>query len=147
MSAPFEDGPELRPVPTAQSKGEPGQAMAEFALLGPILVLLMFGMTFAAFYAFRTAVADWGLFITGVAEGVYDQPASGQARLSVPWADLRAGLQAAPLSPAQRQVRSVIDIQASYPFIFGLQLEEAQRGMSYFRLWRFYPGPPPGDFE
>jgi Cu/Ag efflux pump CusA len=34
---------------------EKGQAMAEFALMIPVLILLLFGMTFAAFYAFRSA--------------------------------------------------------------------------------------------
>jgi ABC-type sugar transport system permease subunit len=45
---------------------EKGQAMAEFALMIPVLILLLFGMTFAAFYAFRSASTDWGVFITGV---------------------------------------------------------------------------------
>ena len=39
---------------------EKGQAMAEFALVMPILILLMVSMTFAAFYAFRSATTDWG---------------------------------------------------------------------------------------
>lgn len=47
---------------------EKGQTIAEFALVMPILILLLFGMTFAAFYAFRSASADWGVFITGVAQ-------------------------------------------------------------------------------
>ena len=50
---------------------EKGQAMAEFALIMPALILLLFGMTFAAFYAFRSASTDWGVFITGVASGSY----------------------------------------------------------------------------
>ncbi|NOH00574.1 MAG: pilus assembly protein [Chloroflexi bacterium] len=33
---------------------EKGQTMAEFALIMPVLILLLFGMTFAAFYAFRS---------------------------------------------------------------------------------------------
>ena len=41
-------------------KKEKGQTMAEFALMIPILILLLFGMTFAAFYAFRSASTDWG---------------------------------------------------------------------------------------
>ncbi len=43
--------------------------MSEFALVMPILVLLMAGMIMAGMYAFRAAAADWGVFITGVAAG------------------------------------------------------------------------------
>ena len=57
-------------------KGEHGQAMAEFALMIPVLILLLFGMTFAAFYAFRSAAVDWGVFVTGVATGSYNTPAT-----------------------------------------------------------------------
>ena len=94
------------PGPTSREKG---QTMAEFALVIPILILLMFGMTFAAFYAFRAASADWGVFITGVATGAYNNPAVGQAREPVLWPDLRARLQSARAS--QRQVRSQINVQ------------------------------------
>ena len=106
---------------------EKGQTMAEFALVMPILILLMFGMTFAAFYAFRSAATDWGVFITGVASGSYNTPATEHAR---------------------DQVRSLIRVEDSRNWIFGIQLIEAQRAETNFRLWRFYPGPPPsGGFE
>lgn len=52
--------------------------MSEFALIAPILILLMFGMTYAAFYAFRAASANWGIFITGVARGAYKSPGLGR---------------------------------------------------------------------
>ncbi|NUM44245.1 MAG: pilus assembly protein, partial [Anaerolineales bacterium] len=64
---------------------ERGQAMTEFALTAPVLILLLFGMTLAMFYAFRAGAADWGVFITGVAEGAYNTPATGQVLDSVPW--------------------------------------------------------------
>ena len=115
--------------------------MAEFALVIPILILLLFGMTFAAFYAFRAASADWGVFITGVATGAYNNPAVGQARESVLWPDLRDHLQSAKAGP--RQVRSQINVEDSRNWVFGIRLIEAQRGENFFRLWRFYPGPPP----
>ena len=123
------------------SRQQKGQTMAEFALVMPILTLLMFGMVFAAFYAFRAASADWGVFITGVATGAYNKPALRQAHVSVLWPDLRAGLQSAQAGP--RQVRSQINVQDSRSWIFGIQLMEAQRARDFFRLWRFYPGPPP----
>jgi hypothetical protein len=120
---------------------EKGQTMAEFALVMPILILLLFGMTFAAFYAFRSAAVNWGVFITGVASGSYDIPATEHARNNVLWPDLANHIQAGPTAP--RQVRSVISVEDSREWIFGIQLIEAQRAETNFRLWRFYPGPPP----
>lgn len=120
---------------------EKGQTLAEFALTIPILILLVFGMFFATFYAFRAASADWGVFITGVAGGAYKNPAVGQARASVLWPDLRDGLQTS--QAGARRVRSRIAVEDSRTWIFGIRLIEAHQGASIFRLWRFYPGPPP----
>jgi hypothetical protein len=118
-----------------------GQAMAEFALIMPVLILLLFGMTFAAFYAFRSASTDWGVFITGVASGSYSTPATEHARDNVMWPDLADQINAGQNGP--RQVRSLISVEDSRDWIFGIRLTEAQRAATYFRLWRFYPGPPP----
>lgn len=120
---------------------EKGQTMAEFALVIPILILLLFGMTYAAFYAFRAASADWAVFITGVASGAYNNPAIGQAQESVLWPDLRDRLETA--HAGARLVRSQIAVEDSRNWVFGIQLIEAQRAGNFFRLWRFYPGPPP----
>jgi len=116
--------------------------MAEYAIVMPILILLLFGMTLAAFYAYRAAAADWGVFVTGVAEGAYNAPATGQARQSVIWPDIRNRIYTGQQA-AERQVRSRIEIEVSRPWVFGFRLAESQRGMTFFRLWRFYPGPPP----
>ena len=127
-------------------KKENGQTMAEFALVMPILILLMFGMTFAAFYAFRSAATDWGVFITGVASGSYNTPATEHARNNVLWLDLADRINAGRAGP--RQVRTLNSVEDSRTWICGLRLIEAQRAETNFRLWRFYPGPPPsGGFE
>lgn len=42
-------------------------AMAEFVLFMPVPILLLFGMTFTASYALRSASTDWGVFITRIA--------------------------------------------------------------------------------
>ena len=120
---------------------EKGQTMAEFALIMPVLILLLFGMTFAAFYAFRSASTDWGVFITGVASVSYSNPATERARDNVLWPDLADQINAGQNGP--RQVRSLISVEDSRDWIFGIRLTEAQRAATYFRLWRFYPGPPP----
>ena len=123
------------------ARREKGQTLAEFALMVPILILLFFGMTFAAFYAFRSASADWGVFITGVATGSYLTPATDQARAAVLWPDLRNRLETG--QAGARQVRSQIAVEDTRKWIFGIRLIEAQRAEWFFRLWRFYPGPPP----
>jgi len=124
---------------------ETGQAMAEFALMIPVLILLLFGMTFAAFYAFRSASVDWGVFITGVASGSYNTPATSLASESVLWPDLSNRIDAGP--GGSRQVRSLISVEDSRDWVFGIRLLEAQRAETFFRLWRFYPGPPSGVIE
>ena len=123
------------------SVDERGQAMSEFALVMPILVLLMAGMIMAGMYAFRAAAADWGVFITGVAAGTYNTPADSLAQKDVLWADIRERITTG--SDAPRRVRSTISIEDSHPWVFGINLIEAQRGKNSFRMWRFYPGPPP----
>jgi hypothetical protein len=121
--------------------------MAEFALVLPALLLLLSGMLLAGFYAFRTASADWGVFITGVAAGTFPGPVDEQARRSVTWPDIRERL-VVELDAGSRQARARIAIQDTQPWLFGLELMEAQRGQGVFRLWRFYPGPPnPGGVE
>lgn len=115
--------------------------MAEFALMIPVLILLLFGMVFAALYAFRAAAVDWGVFVTGVATGSYKTPATRQARESVLWPDLEERIGASRSGP--RQVRSLITVEDSRKWAFGIRLVEAQRASTTFRLWRFYPGPSP----
>ncbi len=124
---------------------EKGQAMAEFALMMPALILLLLGMTFAAFYAFRAAATDWGVFITGVATGSYDTPVTERAKNSVLWPDLANRISAGLNGP--RQVRSQVSVEDSRDWVFGIRLIEAQRASTHFRLWRFYPGPPSGVIE
>lgn len=124
---------------------ERGQALTETALVMPILVLLMAGMMLAGFYAFRAAAADFGVFVTGVASGAFDVPATARAKNMILWPDIRASLQAGPNgSSVTRAVQSKISILDSRTFILGIQLKEAQQGSSFFRLWRFYAGPPTG---
>jgi hypothetical protein len=120
---------------------ERGQAMSEFALVMPILVLLMAGMIMAGMYAFRAAAADWGIFITGVAAGTYNTPADSLAEKDVLWTDIRNRLNTSSYAP--RRVRSEISIEDSHPWVLGIDLIEAQRGKNNSRMWRFYPGPPP----
>jgi hypothetical protein len=131
----------MRFVFVRPSVKERGQAMSEFALVMPILVLLMAGMIMAGMYAFRAAAADWGIFITGVAAGTYNTPADSLAEKDVLWTDIRNRLNTSSYAP--RRVRSEISIEDSHPWVFGIDLIEAQRGKNNSRMWRFYPGPPP----
>ena len=121
--------------------------MAEFALVAPVLVLLFFGLTFAAFYAFRAAASDWGIFITGVSAGAFGVPASEQARRSVVWQDVASGFSAGPLESHERTVRSQIAVRSEGAWIFGVRPVEVHEGTTYFRWWQFYPGRPEGDVQ
>ena len=120
---------------------EKGQAMSEFAIVMPILVLLIMGMVLAGMYAFRAAAVDWGVFVTGVGAGTFNTPADEIARKDVLWSDIRSRITTG--SNAPRHVQSVIAIDDQRVWIYGLNLVESQRGKTNFRLWRFYPGPPP----
>jgi hypothetical protein len=120
---------------------EKGQAMSEFAIVMPILALLIMGMVLAGMYAFRAAAVDWGVFVTGVGAGTFNTPADEVARKDVLWPDIRSRITTG--SSAPRHVQSAIAIEDQRIWIYGLNLVEAQRGETNFRLWRFYPGPPP----
>jgi hypothetical protein len=123
---------------------EKGQALAEFAATLPLLILFVGGIVMACFYGFRSTSADWGLFINGVAAGSYDtQVASEMASRSVTWPDLRSSY----LGTSQlisRSARTWISIENSRVGPFGADIIESYRGSVYFRLWRFYAGPPIG---
>lgn len=121
-----------------------GQALAEFAATLPLLILFVGGIVMACFYGFRSASADWGLFINGVAEGSYDAPdAAEMARSSVTWPDLRSSYMGTEL-PAGRSTRTCISVENARPGPFGADILESYRGSVAFRLWRFYAGPPTG---
>lgn len=98
----------------------------------------------ACFYGFRSASADWGLFINGVASGSYDtHNASTMASRSVTWPDLRSSFKGTN-QPTSRSTRSWITVENARRGPFGADILESYRGSVYFRLWRFYAGPPLG---
>ena len=126
-------------------KTESGQGMAEFALVMPILVLLFFGLAFAGWYAFRATAADWNVFISGVARGAYSTP--GSASSSVLWSDLRSSIQVGA-NDSDRQAYARLAVQKKRNWLYGIMLQEVHQAETNFRLWRFYPGPPPpGGYE
>ena len=123
---------------------EKGQSLAEFTATLPLLILFVGGIVMACFYGFRSASADWGLFINGVAAGSYDtHNASVMASRSVTWPDLRSSfLRTSQLT--SRSARTWISVENARPGPFGADIIESYRGSVYFRLWRFYAGPPTG---
>ena len=123
---------------------EKGQALAEFAATLPILILLIGGIVMACFYGFRSASADWGVFIDGVAAGSYDTGAAAYAQQSVMWPDIRSGISWTG-QPDIRSATTRIDVVNSRPGPLGTDLTEAYRASVFFRLWRFYAGPPTGN--
>ena len=125
------------------SRRQKGQALAEFAATLPILILLVGGIVMACFYGFRSASADWGIFIDGVAAGSYDSGATAHAQQSVMWPDIRSGISWID-QPETRSARTWISVENSRWGPFGADLTESYRASVFFRLWRFYAGPPTG---
>lgn len=119
---------------------ERGQALAETALVIPIVAFLVSATVLAAFATYRAVATDWGVFVNGVAAGAYS--GSVDMRTGVPWQDIRNGLNI-EANPAGRQVQSSISVTIDRPFMFGTRIQETQSGSATFRLWRFYPGRPP----
>jgi hypothetical protein len=123
---------------------EKGQSLAEFSATLPILILLVGGIVMACFYGFRSASADWGLFINGVAAGSYDTYyAYFMANRSVAWPDIRSSFLEFD-QPTSRSTHTWISVENERPGPFGADIFESYRGSVYFRLWDFYAGPPPG---
>ena len=125
------------------SRRQRGQSLAEFAATLPIMVLLVGGIVMACFYGFRSASADWGLFINGVAAGSYDANGIVQSQKSVTWPDIRKGFSWTDQTQA-RSAHTWISIENARPGPLGANIVEAYRGSTFFRLWRFYAGPPNG---
>jgi hypothetical protein len=119
------------------------QALAEFTAILPILILLIGGIIMACFYGYRSAAADWGIFIDGVAAGSFDEGAIGPARSSIMWPDIRSGILMSS-DPQTRSARARINIENSRVGPFGADLTESYRASVFFRLWRFYAGPQGG---
>lgn len=123
-------------------KLQAGQAMAEFALVLPVMALLVFGLFLAGFYILRAVQADYGLFLSGVATGAYKTPATSQAIQRITNEDIRGAIQAVIQDPYT--VRSRIEIDQVRLTVLGVEFREVQRGETVFRLWRFRPGPQGG---
>jgi len=126
------------------SAREKGQSLAEFSAILPILILLVGGIVMACFYGFRSAAADWGVFINGVAAGSFDTGVNSQAQQSVAWPDIRSGISWIG-QPTSKSARTWIEVINSRTGPFGVDLTEAYRASVTFRLWRFYAGPPTGN--
>lgn len=123
-------------------KAQAGQAMAEFALVLPVMALLVFGLFLAGFYILRAVQADYGLFLSGVATGAYKTPATSQALQRITNEDIRGAIKAGIQDPYT--VRSTIEIDQVRLTVLGVEFREVQRGETIFRLWRFRPGPQGG---
>jgi len=130
---------DLIAVITMRKKQQKGQAMAEFAVAAPVILMLLIGIFLAFFYLWRTANADWGLFAAGAATGSYGAPRS-QVPMRSLWEDLRPAFSFSE-APAGKSVSAHIGYSRKVEGFQGIALMEIHRGRAYFRLWRFYPGP------
>jgi len=119
-------------------RGFRGQAMTEFALVAPLLFLVVAAVFLAFLYAWRTFNTDWLLFASGVAQGVYETPRGEQSLAAAVWDDLK---QAVRLGAEGRTAEAAIRLKRRGVGPWGLLVEERQAGRTVFFLWRFYPGP------
>ncbi len=112
--------------------------MTEFALVAPLLFLVISSIFLIFLYAWRTFNADWLLFASGVAQGVYQTPHGDSSLLAAAWDDLK---QAVQLGTENRAATAEIRLERRAIGPWGLLIEERQNGRTVFFLWRFYPGP------
>jgi hypothetical protein len=125
-------------MPPFRKRKERGQANAEFVIAIPVLLMLIGGIFLAGFYAWRSAAANWGVFVTGVAGGSYDQSAITKVQDSIWWPDIRKAIL---VTQTGQTVRSEISIDTPFSFL-GIPVTETQAGKATFHLWRFEAGPP-----
>ena len=123
-----------------KGKAQRGQAMAEFAIVAPIITALLVGVFFAFVYLWRTANVDWALFASGAATGSY-----GGSRAQVPlqgvvFNSLQGSFRTGA-NPNRGTVSAQVGFSRRVAGPMGFALMEVQRGQVVFRLWRFYPGP------
>jgi hypothetical protein len=114
-----------------------GQALSEFALAGPALVLLAVGLGLALLWAVRGAQADVAAFFGARALAAGGSPAAG-----LPVADprLKSGLSGRPGAP--RQVVGRLWVEAEGPQVLGVRVRELQAGQVALRVWEFFGGRP-----
>lgn len=115
-----------------------GQAMAEFAVVAPVVLMVLAAVFLIFVYAWRSFNTDWLLFATGTATGVYGGPRTDEALGAAAWADLKEAVQS---YVGGREAGASIRLHRRASAPAGLLVEEWQRGATVFYLWRFYPGP------
>ena len=115
-----------------------GQAMAEFAVVAPVVLMVLAAVFLIFVYAWRSFNVDWLLFATGTAAGVYDGPRAEEALGAAAWQDLKEAVQ---VRLGDRQAGASVRLHRVGRAPAGLLIEEWQRGATVFYLWRFYPGP------
>ena len=119
-------------------KRQRGQALVEFAVVAPLLALLIMALVLAFLYAWRAATVDMAIFAAGAATGSYEQPRTETVLPILVWTDLREALQSG-VHGNSVTTNLIYGQTVSGPL--GLMGTEVERGQVTFRLWRFYPGP------
>ena len=119
-----------------------GQAMAEFAVVAPIFILLVTAIFLGWLYVWRGAAVDFGLFAGAVSAGAYSGPQTDRALKPVLWDDLKGAFEFQQ-DPGRQAAGARIRFEQSGPGPWGLIWVERHRGTITFYFWRFYPGPNP----
>ncbi len=115
------------------------QAAAEFAVVAPVLILLIAAIFLGWLYVWRGAAVDLGLFYGAIGASSYSGP-KDRASQVIPFQDLRDAVKT-----SRRGTRAEARVRVVHqgPGPWGLVWVERHFGKVTFYLWKFYPGPEP----
>lgn len=124
-------------------KGERGQSMAEFAMVMPVLVLLVTGLIMSGFYAFRSTEVDFRVFMAAEAESSYIDHfgAWREVITNRTWKDLWNYGGSRDAQRLRRSLGAYGGHTREYT-ISGFTFRESHQQTVEVRSWAFYAGPP-----
>ncbi len=117
-----------------------GQAMTEFALVGPLVILLGVGLGLGVLFALDTVQTTTAL-VLGAREAAWapvPDPKAVAARLDPVF---REGF-TFTRDRSSRTVRASLRVSRAGPTVMGVVFHEVQSGDVAARWWYFFGGPP-----
>lgn len=110
--------------------------MVEFAVVAPVILMLLAAIFLAFMYLWKTSNADWTLFAVGASAGSYDGPKAEVALRSVGFDTLKNAFSWSAGAP---RTTAEVGFSRKVAGAYSISLIDLHRGEVEFRLWRFYP--------